>query len=113
MKIICLILLLTFTLSGCQHLDNKRRAKYVLGHPELTETQKDLLSQGRLWTGMTTDEVKASLGNPARDLKGLYDKKQVWTYHYKDQFTTHAKTRFDRVLLLEFIEGRLAAWRED
>lgn len=98
---------------GCESLAKSRRMSYVNKHPELSSEQKDLLFRGRLWVGMTQEEVRTSLSSPYNIQKDILGEKEVWSYMYKDQFTTHRKYRFDRVLRLEFREGRLANWRED
>lgn len=110
---ISLICALICLVCGCESTSKNRRIAYILKHPELTQEQKDLLLLGRLWVGMRPREVKVSLGNPDIVQRDILGHKEVWSYIYKDQFTTHRKYAFDRVLRLEFIEGRLANWRED
>lgn len=108
-----ILLLCAFLSTGCETLDKSRRMSYVRKHTELSFEQRDLLLKGRLWVGMTKDEVRASLGSPYQTQKDILGEKEVWSYLYKDQFTTHRKYAFDRVLRLEFLEGRLADWRDD
>lgn len=102
-----------FTTSGCQYFARARRTSYAREHPELSSAQKDLLLKGRLWSGMSPEEVRASLGNPRSVSKDILGKAEVWTYIYRDQYTPHRKYLFERALRLEFREGRLANWRED
>lgn len=98
---------------GCESIAKQRRINYISKHPELSMEQRDLLLSGRPWVGMTKEEVNASLGNPSIVQKDILGEKEVWSYIYKDQFTTHKRYAFDRVLRLEFLEGRLCNWRED
>lgn len=98
---------------GCESIAKQRRISYVSKNPELSMEQRDLLLRGRLWVGMTKEEASASLGDPSIVQKDILGEKEVWSYIYKDQFTTHKKYAFDRVLRLEFLEGHLANWRED
>lgn len=99
--------------SGCESIAKNRRLDYVRNHPELSIEQKKLLLKGKLWVGMVPEEVRVSLGNPNLVQKDILGEKEVWSYIYKDQFTTRRKYAFDRVLRLEFLSGRLANWRED
>lgn len=113
--LICVICGLICLISGpgCESFAKSRRISYIKGHPELSSEQKDLLLKGKLWVGMTPSEVRVSLGGPTFIQKDILKEKEVWSYMYKDQFTTHRKYTFDRVIRLEFLEGRLANWRED
>lgn len=104
---------LSVLICGCESIGKNRRFSYVMSHPDLSVEQKDLILNGKLWVGMLPDEVRASLGNPNIVQKDILGEKEVWSYIYKDQFTTHKGYAFDRVLRLEFLEGRLANWRED
>ena len=105
----CFILMTT----GCEYFTNYRRTRYVEKHSELSSTQRDLILKGKLWTGMTKEEVRACLGNPTLVSEDILDKKEVWTYIYKDQYISRRKYMFERALRLEFREGRLVNWRED
>lgn len=108
-----ILLLCVFFCVSCETLSRSRRLTYIKKHPELSSEQKDLLLKGKLWVGMVPEEVRASLGGPAYVQKDILGEKEVWSYKYRDQFTTHRRYIFDRVIRLEFIEGRLANWRED
>lgn len=99
--------------TGCETFAKSRRIAYVKKHPDLSSEQKDLLLRGKLWVGMTPEEVCASLGSPSQVQKDILGEKEVWSYIYRDQFTTHRKYIYDRIIRLEFLEGRLANWRED
>jgi len=99
--------------TGCAAVDQQRRVSYVRSHPELTAEQKDLILSGKLWVGMTFDEVKAVLGPPdATQLDELKDR-VIWAYQYKGSYTTYSTYKYNRALRLEFIYERLANWRED
>ena len=109
-----LLLLIFITINaGCEHCAGNRRIKYVSAHPELTVDQETLILNGRLWTGMVPAEVRASLGDPDTIQNGILDKQVIWAYKYRTQYTTHQRCFLDRVLRLDFIEGRLANWRDD
>lgn len=109
--IICVICVICG--SGCETVLQNSRIDYINKHPELTSEQKDLLLKGELWVGMTPQDTKASIGNPAYTQRDKLGEKEVWSYVYRDQYTTHRNYKFDRVLRLEFLDGRLANWRED
>lgn len=115
-NVICIcLLLLCFILitAGCEHLSMQRRAAYVTKHPELPDTQKDLLLKGKLWVGMKPEEVRACLGSPASIRKDILGSQETWIYIYRDQYLTRRDFKFERALSVEFREGRLADWRED
>jgi len=105
----CLAVLIT----GCETMDKQRREKYINMHPEMSVEQKNLIAKGKLWVGMDVDEVRASLGDPYLTQKEILQEKEVWSYMQQGVITTHRDYKFDRVLRLEFFEGRLANWRED
>lgn len=111
--IFILFIICLFASSGCESLNRNRRLKYIDEHPELTQDQQALMLNGRLWVGMTEDEVEASLGEPYIKQEDLLGKETVWSYMWHSQLTTHHKYKFERVLRLQFLEGLLANWRED
>ena len=115
MKRFYIIILLVFVIgsAGCQHYAGNRRLEYIGAHPELTVEQKTLILNGRLWTGMVPGEVQASLGKPDIIQDDILGKQVIWAYKYRVQYTTHHRCTLDRILRLEFIEGRLANWRDD
>lgn len=99
--------------AGCESAANSRRTNYIQTHPDMVAEQKSLLLEGKLWVGMSKEEVSASLGNPYLVQKEMLKEKEIWSYMYKAVLTTHRDYQFDKVLRLEFFEGRLANWRED
>jgi hypothetical protein len=105
--------LLVIVSTGCETMDKQRREKYINMHPDMSVEQKSLMYKGRLWVGMSMDEVRASLGEPSRTQKEILNEKEVWSYAEQEVLTTHRDYNFDTVLRLEFFEGRLANWRED
>lgn len=107
-----LLIIITYT-AGCGYLSKSRRMIYIKNHPELSMEQKNLLIKGKLWVGMTPKEARVSLGGPYIIQKDILGEKEIWSYMYKDISTTHTDYKFNRALKLEFIEGRLANWRED
>lgn len=107
------VVISTIVCTGCDTTSKYRRENYISTHPEMSVEQKNLMSKGKLWVGMTPEEVCASLGNPYLKQEEILKEKEVWSYMYKTVLTTHRDYQFDKVLRLEFIEGRLADWRED
>ena len=109
-----LVVLIAFAVlaTGCQSLDKKRRAKYVLANPELTPVHQDFILRGKLWVGMTPDEVKASRGKPTVVNSDPLGKYEIWSYIFSGPLATRKKVHFERCLKLEFYEGRLGNWYE-
>lgn len=107
------LLIFLFINAGCESISKSRRMKYVSYHPELSTEQKSLLLKGKLWVGMTKDEVTASLGNPDNIQNDKLGENEVWSYQYKGQYTNYFPYDFNKVLSLQFLEGRLANWREE
>jgi hypothetical protein len=103
----------TIVCLGCETTSKYRRQKYIDTHPSMTIEQKNLMLKGRLWVGMSMEEVRASLGDPYLKQEEILKEKEVWSYMRQGVLTTHRNYKFDRVLRLEFVEGRLAHWRED
>lgn len=107
-----IVILIIFS-AGCETYSQSRRLKYVTAHQELSPEQKDLVLKGKLWVGMSKDEVRAVLGDPTDVQKEMLNESEVWSYMYKGQLTTHRPFEFDRVLRLQFAQDRLANWRDD
>jgi len=108
--VVCLLVIVCVSLAGCGVSAQKRRLGYITAHPELTEAQRDLLLRGKLWTGMTPAEARASLGKPTRVSRDMLGQRMTWIYSYKDQQAYNVPARFDRLLRLEFYEDRLGNW---
>ena len=115
-KIIVLAILSSLylvTLIGCLGIAKHRRIKYLDNHPQLSDDQKSLILQGRLWVGMTEEEVRASLGDPNSIDRDLLRETTDWTYIYRTEYTPNRPFKFEKRLRLEFYESRLADWRKD
>ena len=88
---LCLTALLAFLLSGCA-LDQRRRDRYVLSHPDLPPEVREAIVKGKLTGGMTYDDVAAAWGRPTRSVSG-YDAKTgpyvVWVYDYSYVLNTY------------------------
>ncbi len=65
-----------------QEIEKDRREKYLFRHPKTTPAVRDLIMQGKVAAGMTTDEVVASWGEPSRKYRPPGDKNapEQWIY---------------------------------
>ena len=88
---LCLTALLACLLSGCA-LDQRRRDRYVLSHPDLPPEVREAIVKGKLTGGMTYDDVAAAWGRPTRSVSG-YDAEAgpyvVWVYDYSYVLNTY------------------------
>lgn len=93
--------------------DVKRRQTYLDEHPELPRVIARAIAQGNFLIGMSTDEVRASLGEPQSilpsDEQSLHD--YQWIYNYVDIRVSGSNlAASSRRVYLNFSKGYLTSW---
>ena len=74
MKGLFLLLILTILISSCaswgfdwrsdKQIETDRKSEYFSKHPDCSETDRQLIKEGKIRLGMTTEQVYASWGKP-------------------------------------------------
>lgn len=68
-------------LAGCATAA-QRRQEYVNDHPDLQSAIAAAIIEGRVMEGMTTDDVRASWGDPERTTRAISEagEQDTWSY---------------------------------
>lgn len=117
-KVQILALFAVSVLSGCatyrQNLYANstagRRQLYLSAHPDLPAESVKAISNGEIFTGMTSEQAKASWGEPAdvNESVGSWGQHEQWVYKCYD--LNAGDGRACRYLYFE--NGKLTSWQQ-
>lgn len=102
------LLTVLFSLPGCATVDHdkQRRETFVAANPKLTVSKRAEILHGAWETGMTTEEIEASLGAPDREDETVIAGVRAlsWTYYRLDGLNVYT---------FEITNGALAGWNKN
>lgn len=81
-----------------------RQREYINNHPDLSQKTKNAILQSEVFIGMTDDQVKASIGEPDKVNRTVYEFGVHEQWVYRDRILSDKYYYFE--------DGKLTSWQE-